>query len=190
MVRAICVFCSSSDALAPEYFGAAAELGTLIGARGCELVYGGANVGLMGRLARAAKEAGARVTGVIPRSFYARGLAFDGADELILTDGLRERKAAMGERAEAFIALPGGFGTLEEMLEAITLKQIGFHDRPVVFVNTSGFYDGLAGLFERLYELDFAKPDSRALYHLAGGPREAMAYIDAYVPAAVSGKWF
>ncbi len=190
MMRAICVFCSSSDALAPEYFGAAAELGALIGAGGCELVYGGANVGLMGRLAGAAKEAGARVTGVIPRAFYARGLAFDGADELVLTDGLRERKAVMEERADAFIALPGGFGTLEETLEAITLKQIGSHDKPVALVNTAGFYDGLIGLFERLYALDFAKPESRALYHLAGGPREAMAYIEEYVPTAVSGKWF
>lgn len=190
MINAICVYCSSSDAVAPEYFGAAAELGALIGVRGMELVYGGANVGLMGTLARAVKDAGGRVTGVIPRTIAARGLAFGDADELVLTDTLRERKAVMEERAGAFIALPGGFGTLEETLEAITLKQLGIHDKAVVFINTSGFYDRLVELFERFYMLNFAKAESRSLYHIAPGPEEAMTHIDMYIPVALQGKWF
>lgn len=190
MINSICVYSSSSDAVAAEYVRAAAELGRLIGERGMELVYGGANVGLMGTLARAAKEAGGRVTGVIPRAIAARGLAFGDADELVLTDTLRERKAVMEERAGAFIALPGGFGTLEETLEAITLKQLGIHDKPVAFVNTAGFYDGLLGLFERFYALDFAKAESRSLYHVASGPDEAMAYIETYSPVAFPEKWF
>lgn len=190
MINSICVYSSSSDAVAAEYVRAAAELGRLIGERGMELVYGGANVGLMGTLARAAKEAGGRVTGVIPRAIAARGLAFGDADELVLTDTLRERKAVMEERAGAFIALPGGFGTLEETLEAITLKQLGIHDKPVAFVNTAGFYDGLLGLFERFYALDFAKAESRSLYHVAPGPGEAMAYIETYSPVAFPEKWF
>ena len=190
MINTICVYSSSSDAVAAEYVRAAVELGRLIGERGMELVYGGANVGLMGTLARAAKNAGGRVTGVIPRAIAARGLAFGDADELVLTDTLRERKAVMEERAGTFIALPGGFGTLEETLEAITLKQLGIHDKPVVFVNTAGFYDGLLGLFERFYELDFAKAESRSLYHVAPGPEEAMAYIETYSPVVFPEKWF
>ncbi|HSV97751.1 MAG TPA: TIGR00730 family Rossman fold protein [Spirochaetota bacterium] len=190
MITSVCVYSSSSDAVDLEYFRAAAEMGALIGARGMELVYGGANVGLMGTLARAAKDAGGRVTGVIPRTFSARGLAFEAADELVLTDTLRERKAVMEERAGAFVALPGGFGTLEETLEAITLKQLGSHDKPVVFVNTSGFYDRLIDLFERLYALCFAKGESRSLYHLAPDPEGAMAYIDGYSPVALPEKWF
>ncbi len=190
MIASICVYCSSSDAVAPTYFIAAAARGALIGARGMELVYGGANVGLMGTLARAVKDAGGRVTGVIPRAIAARGLAFGDADELVLTDTLRERKAVMEERAAAFIALPGGFGTLEETLEAITLKQLGRHRKPVVFVNTSGFYERLVDLFERFYELDFAKAESRSLYHVAPGPEDAMAYIDGYSPTALPEKWF
>ncbi len=190
MITAICVYCSSSDAVAHEYFRAAAGLGRLIGARGMELVYGGANVGLMGTLARAVKEHGGRVTGVIPRAFAARGLTFGEADEIVLTNTLGERKAVMEERAGAFAVLPGGFGTLEETLEAITLKQLGSHDRPLVFINTNGFYDRLIDLFEQMYALDFAKAENRALYHLAADPEGAMAYIDEYNPAVLPGKWY
>ncbi len=137
----VCVFCSSSDVIEPTYFAAASELGTALASRRDTLIYGGTNVGLMGAVARAVHQHGGRVVGVIPSFIAGRGLAYSPADELIVTRDMRERKARMEERADVFVALPGGFGTLEEMLEIVTLKQLQQHTKAVIFLNVDGFYD-------------------------------------------------
>lgn len=186
----ICVFCSSSDVIEPEYFSAATELGQTMAARRDVLIYGGANVGLMGTLARVMHQCGGRVVGIIPGFMASRGLAYAPADELVLTRDLRERKAFMEDRADAFLALPGGFGTLEEMSEVITLKQFGLVKAPLVAVNTRGFYDSLAAFFERFYEDSFAKPAFRATCPFVPTPADAMAYIRGYEPPALTSKWF
>ncbi len=163
----ICVFCSSSDALDAVYFDAAAALGAEIARRGCTLVYGGGKWGLMGAVARAVHTAEGRVVGVIPESLMAQ--AYADADELIHTPDMRARKAAMEARADAFIGLPGGFGTLEELLEIITLKQLGFHTKPIVLLNVAGFYDSLLAMFEQMYRHRFANPAFNQLYHVTPG---------------------
>ncbi|HYY78109.1 MAG TPA: TIGR00730 family Rossman fold protein, partial [Actinomycetes bacterium] len=133
--RAICVYCASADGLPEGYRRMARELGAELGRRGHRLVYGGGRAGLMGELAVAVQRHGGAVTGVIPRSLVEREVAFRQADELVVTTTLRERKAEMDARADAFVALPGGFGTLEELVEMVSLRQLRLHDRPVVLLN-------------------------------------------------------
>jgi uncharacterized protein (TIGR00730 family) len=190
MPRTICVYCSSSDAVAPIFFAAATELGMLLGQRRCALVYGGVRVGLLGALAAAVHQHGGTVVGVIPEAIQAQGIAYDVADELVVTPDLRTRKALMADRAEAFVALPGGFGTLEELLEIITLKQLGLHTKPIVLLNIQGFYEPLIALFEHLYRERFARPEYRHLYHIAPDVADAFSYLDTYRPVPLPGKWF
>lgn len=178
--RAICVFCSSSDALDAVYFDAAAALGVSIARRGYTLVYGGGKWGLMGAVARAAHAAGGRVVGIVPESLVAQ--VYTAADELIRTPDMRARKAAMEARADAFIGLPGGFGTLEELLEIITLKQLAIHTKPIVLLNVAGFYDGLLAVFEGMYRRRFAQPAFSQLYHVAPDAAGALAYVESYRP--------
>lgn len=182
MPRNLCVFCSSSDVIEPVYFQAAKELGTALARRGDALIYGGTSVGLMGALARSLHQHGGRVVGIIPGFLAARGMAYAPADELILTRDLRERKAVMESRADAFLALPGGFGTLEEMMEIITLKQLQQHAKPAVFLNTAGFWDPLAELFRHMEAHQFVKPLAGSLYHFAPTVDDALAYLDSYQP--------
>jgi uncharacterized protein (TIGR00730 family) len=186
----ITVFSSSSDAVDPRFFPLARELGDAIARRGDVLIYGGANIGLMGAMAHAVRSGGGRVVGVIPKYLDGHGLAFDEADELILTANLRERKAVMESRADAFIVLPGGFGTLEETVEIIALKQLHQHQKAIVILNAQGFYDPMLTLFEHFYEQHFAKAESRALYHFCPTLKDAFDYLDQYTPAAIPTKWF
>jgi cytokinin riboside 5'-monophosphate phosphoribohydrolase len=186
----ICVYCSSSAAVAPEYFESAAHLGTLMARNNHTLVYGGASVGLMGEIARAVRAGSGRIISVMPEAIRNAGVTFEGADEIIYTAGLRERKAAMEERSDAFIALPGGFGTLEEILEIITLKQLKIHDKPVVLINTGGFYNQLLALFETIYDGRFAKDIYRDLYRTTAEAVEALDFIETYRPVELGDKWF
>ncbi len=186
----ICVFCSSSDAVDGVYLAVAAEMGALIGGAGHTMVYGGGRVGLMGAAARAAQEKGGKVIGVIPTFMNRPGVPYLECDELQFTADMRERKTRMIAMSDAFIALPGGFGTLEEISEVITQKQFDFVKGPLVAVNTGGFYDHLAAFFEGFYALRFAKPAFRATCPFVPGPVEAMAYIREYVPPASTSKWF
>jgi hypothetical protein len=185
----ITVFSSSSDAVEPGFFEVAAELGRTLASRGDTLVYGGTTVGLMGAVARAAFENGGKVIGVIPRYMAERGIDFSQC-ELHLTRDLRERKAKMEQLADAFLVLPGGFGTLEELLEILTLKQLHQHQKAIVILNANGFFDPLKALFEHVYQQRFAKETTRALYHFAPSVSDAFAYLDAYVPVEVPTKWF
>jgi uncharacterized protein (TIGR00730 family) len=190
MKKTICVYSSSSDAVSEHYFEAAEELGSLIGERRYTMIYGAGNIGLMGRLALAVHQHGGNVIGVIPEYLNNFGLAYEAADEIIVTTGMRERKAVMEQRADAFIALPGGFGTLEEMLEVLTLKQLQLHRKPIVFINTLNFYEKLFQQFEHLFRESFAKEDQRKLYAIAANAHEALTYIDTYQPPALQKKWF
>ncbi len=189
MAKNICVFSSSSDAVAPAFFALAEELGAAIASRGHTLVYGGTNVGLMGAVARAAQQAGGKVVGVIPKFIADRGLAYHAANELIITNDMRQRKATMEAHADAFVALPGGFGTLEEVLEVITLKQLQQHSKPVIFLNPDGYYDPLTTLFEHMYESRFAKAAYRGMYEFAADVRSALDYMDRYQPPPLPAKW-
>lgn len=186
----ICVFCSSSNAVAPVYFDAARDLGGLLAHRRLTLVYGGGNVGLMGALARAVHDGGGKVIGVIPSALRDLELAYTEADELIVTKDLRERKAIMESYADAFVALPGGYGTLEEMIEVLTLKQLHFHDKPLVFLNTAGFYAHLRAFFEHLYAHRFAKPETCGLYRFVDEPQDVLDSLENWEPTPADTKWF
>lgn len=186
----ICVFCSSSDALPRKYYDTATELGKQIGEQGHTLVHGGGKIGLMGVLSRTVKKYGGRVIGVIPEKLNIRGVASETDDELIVTKDMRERKAVLHDHAEAFITLPGGFGTLEEVMETLTLKQLKYHSKPVVFINTDDFYKHLFNQFDVLYNEKFTKPDFRNLYFAAGNTNDAMEYIYGYKYEDILDKWF
>jgi len=186
----ICVFSSSSNAIPEIYFKEARDLGTLIGEKGWDIVYGGANVGLMHACADAARSAGAKSLGIIPESIHKHRLSSLHDHEQIITPNMRERKYLMRKRSDAFIALPGGFGTLEEILEVITLKQLHYHDKAIVFINTNGYYDHLLGQFEKAYSETFAKEDYRKMYFVANCAIEAITYISEYYPEELGAKWF
>ncbi len=186
----ICVYCSSSDVIEPSYREIAAELGREIARHGHSLVYGGCSIGLMGATARAVHQHGGKVVGVIPEFMRARGLSYEPADELLVTPDMRARKAAMEARADAFLALPGGLGTLEEMFEIITLKQLSRHAKPIVFLNIQGFYDPLITLFEHVIEHRFAKTSLRQLFELLPDVASCFAYLESYVPPVPASKWF
>lgn len=190
MKKSICVYCSSSDTAAAHYFAAAEQLGEEIVRHNCTLIYGGAAIGLMGAVARSVHKQGGHVTGVIPQSLKGYDIAYEKADQLIVTSTMRERKALMEEKADAFVCLPGGFGTLEELLEILSLKQLQLHQKPLVLLNIGAFYDGLITIFERIFAENFAKEMHRQLYYLAADARDAMDYIADYQPPQLTRKWF
>ena len=140
MTLSVCIFCSASESIGEADRAVAADLGRSLADRGWRLVYGGGDIGLMGEIARAALNAGGHVTGVIPHRLADREIALEHVTELIRTETMRERKALMDERADAFVVLPGGIGTLEELVEILTLKQLGYHERPVVMLDPTGFW--------------------------------------------------
>jgi uncharacterized protein (TIGR00730 family) len=162
-IRSVCVFCASSNGIDPIFLEAAKTLGTSIGERGWRLVYGGAEVGLMGAMANAALAAGGKVTGIIPRALVSREIAHRGLTELIETASMHERKAEMAQRADAFLALPGGLGTLDEMCEILTWALLGIHDKPVVLINTAGYWNRFLHLLDGAVEAGFLRPQYRAL---------------------------
>lgn len=188
--KPICVYASSSDAAPAACQRVAEELGALMARRGHPLVYGAGRVGLMGTVARAVHAGGGHVIGVIPERLRTVELAYEGADELIITQTMRERKAIMESRAQAFIALPGGFGTLEELVEVLVLRQLGYHDKPIVVLDVDATYQGLFDFFARLQRDRFIKESHLRLFHTAQSAVDALDYIAAHHPGAVEGKWF
>jgi uncharacterized protein (TIGR00730 family) len=176
----ICVYCSASDNILPAYFALAAELGATIAARGDTLVYGGASVGLMGEIARNVQNGGGKVVGVIPRSLVDTEIAYSNADELVITTSFRERKAAMEERADAFITLPGGLGTLEELFEIMNLRQLRLLEKPLLILNHGGFYDPLARLIEHMQEAHFVRATLQTLCYFSLDVTDTFAYIDKW----------
>ena len=181
-MASICVYCSSSDAIADAYPPVAAALGRELARRDHTLIYGGGAVGLMGVLAKAAHESGGTVRGIIPSKLQNReGIAYD-ADELVVTESMRERKRLMYRDAEAFVVLPGGYGTVEEFMEVLTLKQLGYHDHPIVIVNVDGFFDTLLSFFEELRDGRFARAAVTDLVHLASSAEDALDRIEMITP--------
>jgi hypothetical protein len=176
-ILGVCVFCGSSEGTDPAYRVAAESLGRSIAAHGARLVYGGAAIGLMGATARAALEAGGEVTGVIPQFLRAREVELHTLTELIITVDMHQRKEQMHRLSDAFVILPGGIGTLEEVTEALTWSQLGLHKKPVVFVNVKGFWDPLFALFDRIAAQNFARYGLKELYQVVATPDEVMPAI-------------
>lgn len=177
-MKSICVYCGSSEEIDPALRQTAKDLGRLIAHNGDTLVYGGGSVGLMGDCARSVHEHGGRVVGVIPDSLKGPEIAYHNADELIITDTMRQRKQIMDDRADAFVVLPGGFGTLEELAEILVLKILGYTDRPLIVVNPAGFYDPLKELFDHFVQQKFAKPKHLAMVSFVETVDEVYAVVD------------
>jgi hypothetical protein len=159
----LCVYCGSRDGAKPAFSAAADEVGTLIGRSNWQLVYGGGRAGLMGRVADAAISSGARTVGVIPQSLMQRELGHQGLDELHVVDTMHQRKQLMAQRSDAFLALPGGIGTFEELFEVWTWRQLGYHDKPVALLNVDGYYDKLIDFLDQTTTHGFVHTAQREL---------------------------
>ena len=187
-IRTVGVFCGSSSGTDERYAEAARSLGGLLVERGIDLVYGGGEVGLMGVLADTCLAGGGRVTGVIPRGLFTREVAHHGVTELHEVASMHERKQLMYDLSDAFIGLPGGFGTLEEVAEVTTWSQLGLHTKPIALVDVAGFWQPLGAQLDRMVEEGFLKPANRALVQLCGSPAEALDHLAVAQPAQVE-KW-
>jgi uncharacterized protein (TIGR00730 family) len=187
-LRSVCVFCGSSRGSRPEFAAAANALGSLLAQRGLRLVYGGGNVGLMGVLADAALAAGGQVIGVIPEHLMAKELGHTGLSELRIVASMHERKALMAELAEAFVALPGGIGTLEELLEILTWGQLGLHAKPCGLLDVAGYYRPLLEMLAQAAAEGFLRPEHQRLLLYSSDPAELLDLLAAHEPPYLP-KW-
>jgi uncharacterized protein (TIGR00730 family) len=187
-VRRVCVYAGSNPGSDPAYADAARALARLLAERRIGLVFGGSNVGLMGILADTALAAGGEVIGVMPQALVDREIAHRGLTELRVVGSMHERKALMADLSDAFIAVPGGIGTLEELIEVYTWSQLGIHDKPCGVLNVRGYYDGLAAFLDHAVEEGFLRPQHRAVLSVAADPAELLEQFAAYDPPTV-GKW-
>ncbi len=176
----ICVYCASSEAVPDGYRAVARELGTAIAARGWALMYGGGNIGLMGEVARAALTAGGHVTGVIPHLLADREVALNDVTRLVHTDTMRERKALMDEGSDAFVVLPGGIGTLEELIEILVLKQLGYHERVIVLLDPDGYWEPLLEMFRGMVAAGLASGDLLRLMEVTDSVNDAIAAVEQH----------
>src|SRR5690349_135495 len=170
MTLSVCVYCGSRFGASPAFLAAARELGRMIGERGWRLIYGGGNVGLMGATADAALAAGAEVVGVIPERLKSLEVGHQGLTELIVVDSMHERKREMAERADVFVALPGGIGTLEELFEVWTWRHLGYHDQPIGLLNVDGFYDPLLSFMQHALDAGFIDGQQQAMLTVDADP--------------------
>jgi uncharacterized protein (TIGR00730 family) len=173
----ICIFASSSSRIRTEYADAASALGSLLARAGMDVVYGGGGIGLMGKVADAVLENGGTITGVIPSFMVEEGWDHSDVKEMILTPDMGERKKKMFEMADAIVALPGGVGTLEELTEAMTLKQLGLYKGPIIILNTLDFYGSLIVFLEHMVEGNFLRYEHKGMWEIASTPEEVMALI-------------
>ncbi len=188
MIRRICVFCGSSVGSRPSYAAAAGELARVLVQKDISIVYGGGHSGLMGTLADAALQAGGRITGIMPRALVEKERAHLGLPDLRVVDSMHERKALMAEFADAFIAMPGGYGTLEEFCEILTWTQLGLQQKPCGILNVDGYYDHLLQLFDHAVAEQFLRPVHREMVIAAGDPEALVDRLLGYqVPQAE--KW-
>ena len=179
-INSICVFASSSECIDKKYYKAAYDLGVEIANNRYNITYGGSFRGLMGEVTGAARLRGSEITGVMPEKLYNIGIETGDCTKFILTKGMRERKAKMDELSQAVIALSGGFGTLEELSEMIVQKQLGYNNKPIVILNTDGFYDNLVKFFDDIIQEKFAPEITKDIYFVANTPQEALGYINNY----------
>ncbi|CAL4920218.1 unnamed protein product [Urochloa decumbens] len=180
--RRVCVFCGSSPGRKAAYQLAAVQLGGHLVDRGIDLVYGGGSMGLMGLVSRAVHKGGGHVLGVVPDAVLPQELIGDTPGELRAVSGMHQRKAEMARNSDAFIALPGGYGTLEELLEVITWAQLGIHSKPVGLLNVDGYYDPLLAFVDKAVEEGFVTPAARHIVVAAHTPHDLLAELEAYVP--------
>jgi uncharacterized protein (TIGR00730 family) len=176
-VKRVAVYCGSANGSDPEFLAEAKRLGQAIADAGLGLVYGGASVGLMGAVADAALAGGAEVVGVLPEILSGSEIAHRGLTRLELVSTMHERKARMVQLADAFLMLPGGYGTLDEMMEIVTWKQLRLHEKPCVLINTAGYWDGLMGFLDRAVEAGFLRAENRELLEVVETAAEAVARV-------------
>ncbi len=181
-IKRVCVFASSCNYLEKSYYEVASEFGEMLGKSGYDMVYGGSSLGLMWACAEKVKQNGAQLIGVMPERLHNMGVHTDECVELFITPCMRSRKAKMDELSDAVVALAGGFGTLEELSEMIVQKQLGYNNKPIVILNTNGFYDKLIEFFDEIISQKFARDTAKKLYFVANIPREAIEYIKNYQP--------
>lgn len=181
-IKRVCVFASSCNYLEKFYYEVASEFGEMLGKSGYDMVYGGSSLGLMWACAEKVKQNGAQLIGVMPERLHNMGVHTDECVELFITPCMRSRKAKMDELSDAVVALAGGFGTLEELSEMIVQKQLGYNNKPIVILNTNGFYDKLIEFFDEIISQKFARDTAKKLYFVANTPREAIEYIKNYQP--------
>ncbi len=182
MINTVCIFASSSNYLNEDFYKDASELGKLLADNKFKMVYGGSRLGMMWACAGIFKDNNGILIGVMPEKLNDCGVSANICDEFYLTSGMRERKAKMDELSEAVIALPGGFGTLEEVSEIIVQKQLCYNNKAIVFLNTNGFYDKLIEFMDEIIEQKFANKTARNLYYVANTPQDAVEYLKSYVP--------
>lgn len=188
-MQSICVYCGSSSGRRPAFKLAAQELAREMGQRGINLVYGGGSVGIMQEVADAMLKAGGQVVGVIPEALQAREVAHHNLTELVVVRDMHERKAEMSTRADAFIALPGGLGTLEELFEMLTWLQLGFHDKPCGILNVDGYFDALLTFLDHTVAEEFVKPEHRDMLITASTASELIDELAAFQPPTID-KWW
>ena len=187
-MKRLCVYCGSAPGNSPVFTTMARELGEAVAARGLELVYGGARVGLMNEVASAALAKGGKVIGVLPRFMESKELAYESLTELHLVDTMHQRKQLMVERAQGFVALPGGIGTLEEIFEALTWAQLHLHRHPCALLNVTGYYDALLEFLDGAVKTGFVRPDLRSSLIVANSVSELFAGFAKHRPVR-SEKW-
>ena len=179
-LKAVCVFCGSQPGRRPEYVDAARETGRLLATHGIELVYGGGHVGLMGAMADAALAGGGRVVGVIPEHLMRPEVAHLGLTELLVVDSMHTRKQTMATRSDAFVILPGGFGTLDEMFEMLTWRQLRLQDKPVGLVNVEGYFDSLLNLLTHAVDEGLIRAEHLNLLTVERTPQQLVARLNAH----------
>ena len=187
-LRNVCVYCGSSAGRDPAYAEAARALGRALVARGLGLVYGGASVGVMGAVADAVLDLGGRAVGVIPEALVRKEIAHGGLTELVVTSSMHERKTRMAELSDAFVALPGGIGTLEEIFEVWTWGQLGLHAKPFGFLNVAGYWDGLVSFLDHAVRERFVREPHRAMLVVSEDPEELLDRFAAWRAPEVP-KW-
>ena len=184
----VCIFAASSSKIADKYISAAYRLGMLLAEHGIGLVFGGGRTGLMGACARGVHSKGGRTVGVIPEKLNQPGIPFEHCSELIVTKDMHERKATMERLSSGFVTLPGGVGTLEELMEVLTLNQLGYIDAPVVIFNQDGFYDNLLAQFDALAKAGFMHTECLKLFSVAATPEEAIEKLIGFRKAKLPDK--
>ncbi len=187
-MKHICVYCGSSPGKKPEFKAASRELAKELVKRGIGLVYGGSSVGIMGEIADAVLEGNGTVQGIIPKALEKRELSHKGLTKLTVVKSMHERKSAMADASDGFIALPGGLGTLEELFEIMTWAQLGFHKKPCALLNVDGYYDHLCRFLDKSVEMGFVKPIHLKMLIVGNTPADLLDKMAAYVPPVVD-KW-